>query len=557
MGADLVHGNPRGGKLTSGGTESLFLAVQVARDHARTRRGASPSPRSWCPRPPTRRSPRRATTSTSPRCGCRSAPTAGPTSPPPPPRSTSAPRSSSARRPATRTASSTRSPSWRRWRRSGARCATSTPASAAGCCRSSSGWASRCRRGTSGSTGVTSLSADIHKYGWCFKGASLLLHRDEDLLPLPVLPLRRLARRPLRLGHHRRHPAGRPHRRGLGDDQPPRPRRLPAPGRRGARRRPAACAPASRPSTGLRITGDPVPGVMEIAADDGRSTSAAVADVMDDRGWHLDRQQGGLHAIVSPSHVAGGRRLPRRPGRRGGRPTARAGASRPATAASADRWRRPAPGDAVRRAPSCAAGASRRMGRDKALLAVDGRPMAVRVADGAGAAGRRAGASRSAATPRRSPAAGLAVSPDREPGRGPARRHRHRAWRRRRRRRGRVVFVASCDLVAPVGRGRRRHGRGPRRTRPAPTWPCRWSGAAASGCTPPGGRRAAAAAGRGVRGRRAGGPRGGGRRAACGWSRSPVDRRPPVADADTPADLPARRAGRCGRRPVAGVTAER
>ena len=23
---------------------------------------------------------------------------------------------------------------------------------------------------------------------------------------------------------------------------------------------------------------------------------------MDDRGWHLDRQQGGLHAIVSPSH---------------------------------------------------------------------------------------------------------------------------------------------------------------------------------------------------------------------------------------------------------------
>ena len=39
MGADLFRGNPRGGKLTSGGTESLFLAVQVARDHARTVRG--------------------------------------------------------------------------------------------------------------------------------------------------------------------------------------------------------------------------------------------------------------------------------------------------------------------------------------------------------------------------------------------------------------------------------------------------------------------------------------------------------------------------------------
>jgi hypothetical protein len=61
----------------------------------------------------------------------------------------------------------------------------------------------------------------------------------------------------------------------------------------------------------LHVTGDPVPGIMEIAADDpadpdGRGASvdlAAVADVMDDRGWHLDRQQGGLHAILSPSHV--------------------------------------------------------------------------------------------------------------------------------------------------------------------------------------------------------------------------------------------------------------
>src|SRR5690606_14708963 len=30
--------------------------------------------------------------------------------------------------------------------------------------------------------GVTSISADIHKYGWCFKGASVLLHRSKDLL---------------------------------------------------------------------------------------------------------------------------------------------------------------------------------------------------------------------------------------------------------------------------------------------------------------------------------------------------------------------------------------
>src|SRR5882672_1390797 len=39
MAADLLHGDARGGRLSSGGTESIFLIVQVARDHARTERG--------------------------------------------------------------------------------------------------------------------------------------------------------------------------------------------------------------------------------------------------------------------------------------------------------------------------------------------------------------------------------------------------------------------------------------------------------------------------------------------------------------------------------------
>ena len=26
--------------------------------------------------------------------------------------------------------------------------------------------------------------------------------------------------------------------------------------------------------------------------------------LMDDRGWHLDRQQGGLHLMISPAHLA-------------------------------------------------------------------------------------------------------------------------------------------------------------------------------------------------------------------------------------------------------------
>src|SRR3546814_15835323 len=39
MAADLFGRPAAGGKLTSGGTESIFLAVQVAREHAREVRG--------------------------------------------------------------------------------------------------------------------------------------------------------------------------------------------------------------------------------------------------------------------------------------------------------------------------------------------------------------------------------------------------------------------------------------------------------------------------------------------------------------------------------------
>ena len=41
---------------------------------------------------------------------------------------------------------------------------------------------------------------------------------------------------------------------------------------------------------------------MEVGSDDA-STSAPSDDVMDDRGWNLDRQQGGLHLMISPYHA--------------------------------------------------------------------------------------------------------------------------------------------------------------------------------------------------------------------------------------------------------------
>jgi len=40
---------------------------------------------------------------------------------------------------------------------------------------------------------------------------------------------------------------------------------------------------------------------MEISSD--VHDLSAVNDVMDDRGWHLDRQQGGLHLMLSPYHL--------------------------------------------------------------------------------------------------------------------------------------------------------------------------------------------------------------------------------------------------------------
>ena len=56
---------------------------------------------------------------------------------------------------------------------------------------------------------------------------------------------------------------------------------------------------------GLRVTGEPDMSLFEIAADPGHRPPldiGGVGDVMDERGWNLDRQQGGLHLMISPYH---------------------------------------------------------------------------------------------------------------------------------------------------------------------------------------------------------------------------------------------------------------
>jgi sphinganine-1-phosphate aldolase len=308
MGADLVHGNPRGGKLTSGGTESLFLAVQVARDYAREVRGIA-EPRVVLPatahpalakachyldvdeiRVPVAVDGRADVAATEALVDARTALVVG--SAPCYPFGVVDPIPELAALAAGHGAMCHVDACLGGWLLPFLeRLGEPLPP-----------WDFRVE-------GVTSLSADVHKYGWCFKGASLLLHRDEEELrrqyflfdgwpgglygsattagTRPAAPIaaawatvRHLGLDGyLRLAEEVRAVA---HRLGEGIEV----------------------------IEGIHVTGDPVPGVLEIAADTDPVTGdplldiGAVGDVMGDRGWHLDRQQGGLHAILSPSHVA-------------------------------------------------------------------------------------------------------------------------------------------------------------------------------------------------------------------------------------------------------------
>jgi len=155
--------------------------------------------------------------------------------------------------------------------------------------------------------GVTSISADIHKYGYTFKGASLVLYRDPAMVQhqwflydewqgglygsittagtRPAAPIAG-AWATVRF---------------LGAD--------------GYLAKAEMVRDATRAFQvgiagidGLVVTGSPNMSVFEFGAEgaDGDTPAVdigAVGDVMDDRGWNLDRQPGGLHLMVSPYHV--------------------------------------------------------------------------------------------------------------------------------------------------------------------------------------------------------------------------------------------------------------
>ncbi len=150
--------------------------------------------------------------------------------------------------------------------------------------------------------GVTTLSADVHKYGYCTKGASVILHRDAEHLKKYQLfffdqwpggiyasfamagarPAAPIAAAWAILNH-------------LGEDgyvaQATRIRDTTQQLRAGIEAIP-----------GLRVWGEPVMSVFSFGSD--THDIMAVGDVMDEKGWHLDRQHGpdALHLMISPEH---------------------------------------------------------------------------------------------------------------------------------------------------------------------------------------------------------------------------------------------------------------
>lgn len=150
--------------------------------------------------------------------------------------------------------------------------------------------------------GVTSISADVHKYGYAFKGASVLLYRDLDLYwkqwwfddgawgggmygsptaagtrPAPPIAGAWAALR------------------SLGEDGY---LRLAGVVRDTRDRLVEGIAGID----GLTVTVPPLFSVFEVSSDAGLDMEA-VADALGERGWYPDRQPGGLHLMLSPVHA--------------------------------------------------------------------------------------------------------------------------------------------------------------------------------------------------------------------------------------------------------------
>jgi glutamate/tyrosine decarboxylase-like PLP-dependent enzyme len=151
--------------------------------------------------------------------------------------------------------------------------------------------------------GVTTMSADVHKYGYCVKGASVVLHRDEQHLKKHQLFI------------YDRWPGGLYASFAMAGARPALPiaaawaimNHLGEEGYVGLARAVRDTTRKLREGIGaipgLHVIGEPVMGVFAFGSD--TLDVFAIGDVMDERGWHLDRQNGpeALHLMLSPAHA--------------------------------------------------------------------------------------------------------------------------------------------------------------------------------------------------------------------------------------------------------------
>jgi glutamate/tyrosine decarboxylase-like PLP-dependent enzyme len=151
--------------------------------------------------------------------------------------------------------------------------------------------------------GVTTLSADVHKYGYCTKGASVVLHREREHLNRYQLFV------------YRDWPGGTYGSFAMAGARPAAPiaaawavmvhlgeagyLELAAAVRDTTR----ALCEGIRAIPQLHLHGEPAMSVVAFGSD--AVDIHAVGDAMDARGWHLDRQRDpdALHLMVSPEHA--------------------------------------------------------------------------------------------------------------------------------------------------------------------------------------------------------------------------------------------------------------